>query len=78
MEPRAIAFKGSVVGDVVHRNPMYPRGRRCQSDDCVTFLSVYNSGPLCWKHRGEDYGSCLDRSFPVETCAVSHRQRKRR
>ena len=40
MEPRATAFKGSVVGDAVHPNSMHPRGRRCQSDGCATFLSV--------------------------------------
>jgi hypothetical protein len=77
MEPRAIAFKGSVVGDAVHLNPMHPRGRRCQSEGCATFLSVYNAGPLCWKHRAAEYGS-PDRSFAVETCDVSLRRRRRR
>ena len=72
MEPRAIAFKASVVGDDVHRNPMYPSGRRCQSEDCLTFLSVYNSGPLCWKQRAEDYDS-LDRPRSVVTCRAVHR-----
>lgn len=26
---------------------IFPRGRRCVRDDCITILNIYNPGPYC-------------------------------
>jgi hypothetical protein len=42
-------------------------GRRCRYPGCVTVLSVYNFGVLCWSHADEKARNRFDRRSAAST-----------
>lgn len=44
-------IRGEMVRPLPKANRTYGKHRTCGQEDCVTTLSSYNRGPLCWVHR---------------------------